>query len=159
MSVTGPERNAAVASPVPVGPRGPSSGDADQDINTLEVGNNLKVGNNLEVGPAPHGMAEAAPSTHASRAWNGVVPAVVLLAFILVFVFQNLHKARVSFLMVSGTVPLAVALLGAAAFGGLFVLALGSARIMQLRKVIRHNARANGHAAGYPVRHALKGRQ
>jgi uncharacterized integral membrane protein len=146
MSIIQPDRTGAVTSPVPVGPTGPSSGGTHQDVN------------NLEVDPAPHATAKAAPSTHASRAWNGVVPAVVLLAFILVFVFQNLHKARVSFLVVSGTLPLAVALLGAAAFGGLFVLALGSARIMQLRKVIRHNARANAHA-GSPVLHAPKGRQ
>jgi uncharacterized integral membrane protein len=135
MSVVQPARNPAPTSPVPQGSQAPSAGAAQQGINGPEVG------------PAPLKPIKEPRSTHASRAWNGVVPAVVLLAFILVFVFQNLHKARVSFLTVSGSLPLAVALLGAAAFGGLFVLALGSARIMQLRKVIRRNGRANDHAA------------
>jgi uncharacterized integral membrane protein len=72
----------------------------------------------------------------------------VLLGLILLFVFQNLHKARVSFVTVSGTLPLAVALLAAAAFGALFVLALGSARIVQLRKVIRRHRSANATSDG-----------
>jgi uncharacterized integral membrane protein len=75
-----------------------------------------------------------------------LVPALVLLALILLFVFQNLHEARVRFVTLSGTLPLALALLAAAAFGGLFVLALGSARMAQLRKVIRRNRSAADHA-------------
>jgi uncharacterized integral membrane protein len=75
--------------------------------------------------------------------WNGVVPVLVLLALILVFVFQNLHRARVKFITVSGTLPLGVALLAAAAFGGLLVLALGSARMAQLRKAIRRHNRTD----------------
>jgi uncharacterized integral membrane protein len=43
-----------------------------------------------------------------------------------------LHKAKLSFLGASGSVPLALALFVAAALGGLFVLALGSIRILQL---------------------------
>jgi len=69
----------------------------------------------------------------------------VVLAFILVFIFQNLHKTRVSFLFLSGTLPLAVALLAAAAFGGLFVLALGSIRMLQLKKVIRRSRPNRAH--------------
>ena len=104
-------------------------------------------GRPLVAGPTPPKLVEEPRSTHASRAWNGVVPALVLLALILVFVFQNLHGARVTFMTVSGTLPLALALLVAAAVGGLFVLALGSARIVQLRKIIRRNRRANAHSS------------
>lgn len=86
--------------------------------------------------PVVHAMRDL-PSTRASRAWMKVLPAVVLLGVILVFVFQNLHHAKVHFLGFSGTFPLAVSLLVATALGGLFVLALGSVRILQLRKVIR----------------------
>jgi uncharacterized integral membrane protein len=74
-------------------------------------------------------------------------PALVLLGLTLLFVFQNLHRSRITFVTVSATMPLALALLVAAALGGLFVLALGSARIVQLRKVIRRNSRANAHTA------------
>jgi uncharacterized integral membrane protein len=85
-------------------------------------------------------------SARVSRAWNGVVPALVLLAFILVFIFQNLHKARVSFLTLSGTVQLAVGLLAAAGFGCLLVLVLGSVRMLLLRKVMRRSRRNGAHA-------------
>lgn len=78
-------------------------------------------------------------STRASRAWARILPAVVCLAIIIVFICQNLHSARVHFITLSGALPIGVALLAAAACGGLFVLALGSARILQLKKVIRHN--------------------
>jgi uncharacterized integral membrane protein len=83
------------------------------------------------------------PSTRASRAWVKVLPAIMLLVIMLVFVLQNLHRAKVSFLGLSGTLPLAVSLLAAAALGGLFVLALGSVRILQLRRVIRDDRRTS----------------
>jgi uncharacterized integral membrane protein len=96
--------------------------------------------------PPPSRAPEKVPSTRVGRVWNGVVPVLVLLALILVFVFQNLQRARVKFITLSGTLPLGVALLAAAAFGGLLVLALGSARMAQLRKAIRRHNRteANG---------------
>ena len=88
--------------------------------------------------------APTVPATRASRAWVRIVPALLLLAVILVFVFQNLRRTRVTFVTATGTFPLAVALLVAAALGALLVLALGSVRILQLRKVIR---RADVHRA------------
>ena len=81
-------------------------------------------------------------STRVSRAWIKVLPAMLVLAVILVFVFQNSQEAKVSFVTASGRLPLAVALLAAAALGGLFVLALGSIRILQLRGTIRRSSRA-----------------
>jgi uncharacterized integral membrane protein len=74
--------------------------------------------------------------TRASRAWIKVAPGLLLLTVILVFVFQNLGNTKVSFVTASGRVPLALALFAAAALGGLFVLAIGSVRILQLRKII-----------------------
>jgi uncharacterized integral membrane protein len=75
-------------------------------------------------------------STRASRAWTRILPALLLLAIILVFVFQNLDNTKITFLMFSGTVPAALALIIASALGGLLVLTIGSIRIIQLRKVI-----------------------
>ena len=69
--------------------------------------------------------------------------ASVLLAIVLLFIFQNLHRSKIRFMTVSATVPLAVALFAAAACGGLFVLALGSVRIVHLRKVIRRQHRVS----------------
>ncbi len=76
-------------------------------------------------------------STRASRMWVRTLPAIVVLAVILIFVFQNLQHARVHFLSFSGSLPIALALLAAAALGALAVLALGSVRILQLRKAVR----------------------
>jgi len=100
--------------------------------------------------PIPVAALKEPRSTRVSRAWNGLVPALVLLVFILVFIFQNLHKTRVSFLVFSGTLPLALALLAAAAFGGLFVLTLGSIRMVQLRKVIRRSQKSRAHSYSAP---------
>jgi len=91
------------------------------------------------VGPSRHPLAP----TRASRAWVRVLPSVVVLAIILVFVFQNLPDVKVRFLSLSGTLPLALALLIAAALGGLFVLALGSIRILQLRKAVRRTLQSD----------------
>lgn len=80
-------------------------------------------------------------ATRAGRAWVRVLPALVVLAVILVFIFQNSQSAKVSFVTASGRLPLAVALLGAAALGALFVLALGSIRILQLRRMVHRSSR------------------
>ncbi|HET9058842.1 MAG TPA: lipopolysaccharide assembly protein LapA domain-containing protein [Acidimicrobiales bacterium] len=80
-------------------------------------------------------------STRASRAWLKVLPALAVLAVILVFVFQNAQNAKVSFVTASGKLPLGLALLGSAALGALFVLALGSIRMVQLRRAVRRARR------------------
>lgn len=82
-------------------------------------------------------------STRASRTWVKIVPVLVLLAVILVFVLQNLRSTKVSFATASGRLPLAVALLAAAALGGLLVFALGSVRIIQLRRVIHRSSKVS----------------
>jgi uncharacterized integral membrane protein len=91
------------------------------------------------------GVTVASPrravSTRASRAWTKVLPALLVLAVILLFIFQNSQSAKVSFATASGKLPLALALLAAAALGALFVLALGSVRILQLRRVIHRSSR------------------
>lgn len=76
------------------------------------------------------------PSTRASRTWMRILPALVLLAIILLFVLENLGTTTITFLNLSGKLPLAIALLASAALGALVVLALGSVRIIQLRKLV-----------------------
>jgi uncharacterized integral membrane protein len=98
-------------------------------------GTDRPEGERNTVAPAPAGVV----STRAGRAWVKVLPALVVLAVILVFIFQNSQSAKVSFVTASGRQPLAVALLGAAALGALFMLALGSIRILQLRKMIHRS--------------------
>jgi len=84
-------------------------------------------------------------STRTSRAWIRLLPVLVVAIVILVFVFQNPKDVRVSLFTFSRTLPLSVALLGAVILGALMALALGSMRILQLRKLVhRRNERSKG---------------
>ena len=86
----------------------------------------------------PSISTKAIKSTRASRAWMRIFPSLIILAALLIFIFQNLGSAKITFVTLSGTMPLALALIVAAALGGLLVLVLGSIRIAQLRKLV-HN--------------------
>src|ERR1019366_3417540 len=95
-------------------------------------------------GPEVHGDAQPVPGviipkSRAGQAWKSLVPALLAAAVMLVFVFQNLQDAKVSFLMFSGRFPVALALLVAAALGALVTFCLGSVRIVQLRKAFRRH--------------------
>jgi uncharacterized integral membrane protein len=73
--------------------------------------------------------------TRLSGAWTAVVVGLLALVVILVFILQNQKSVEVSFLMFSGHLPLAVALLFAMILGALIVFAFGAARLLQLRMV------------------------
>jgi uncharacterized integral membrane protein len=88
-------------------------------------------------GVEPDATAEKIVSTRTSRAWIRLLPVLVVLVVILVFVFQNPKKVKVSLFTFSGTLPLSVGLLGAVILGALLALALGSLRILQLRRAVR----------------------
>lgn len=62
---------------------------------------------------------------------------VVALVVILIFVAQNSSSVRIHFLMMEGSMPLGVALLLAALLGALLMLAIGTVRILQLRRLAR----------------------
>lgn len=91
----------------------------------------------VDTEPLTEAPVEAIPSSRISRLWIRILPAIVVLAVILVFVFQNTEDVKVRLFTFARSMPLSVALLGAAALGALLVLALGSARIFQLRKQVR----------------------
>ena len=90
----------------------------------------------VEVGVEPSAVSDVILSTRTSRAWIRLLPVLVVLVVILVFVFQNPKDVKVSLFTLSGTLPLSVALLGAVILGALMALALGSVRIIQLRKQV-----------------------
>ena len=86
--------------------------------------------------PAPP-LRAAEPVRRSRHLWLGLVPGMVALVIMLVFIFQNLRETTVNFLGFSGGAPLGLALVAAALLGGIIVFALGSVRIVQLRKVAR----------------------
>ena len=96
--------------------------------------------------PEPPILPEEGPepiaSTRASRAWVRVLPALIVLAILLVFIFQNRKDVKISFFGWSGMLPLAVALLASAALGMLVLLALGSVRMLQLRRQVHRRKKA-----------------
>jgi uncharacterized integral membrane protein len=87
---------------------------------------------------AAQSRPEALPGesrTRLSGAWTAVVVGVIALAVILVFILQNQQSVEVTFLMLHGRLPLAVALLFALILGAVIVFTFGAARILQLRMV------------------------
>ncbi|RZS91638.1 putative integral membrane protein [Motilibacter rhizosphaerae] len=80
-------------------------------------------------------MTRRLPSSWVGRTWTALLPTAVVVVVVLVFVLENSRHTRVNVLFWSAALPLGVALLGAAALGGLAVFLLGSVRIVQLRRL------------------------
>jgi len=99
------------------------------------------------------------PFTHtrASGLWATVVVALVLLFALAVFILENGRHVRVSYFGAHGTLPLGIALLFAAIFGGLVVVFAGTARILQLRRRSRSQRRALSGAGTGPRRRRRHG--
>ncbi|HEX4218387.1 MAG TPA: lipopolysaccharide assembly protein LapA domain-containing protein [Acidimicrobiales bacterium] len=91
--------------------------------------------------PAPVRPPTDVPPSRAGRLWVGLILALIFLVVILVFIFQNLHSVKISFFTASGSFPLALIVLLAAVLGASIVLLLGSIRILQLRRTVRHRSR------------------
>lgn len=93
---------------------------------------------------------QAVPSTRSGSAWIWVTLLLILLGLVLVFIVQNLHHTRVSFITAHWTGPLGVDLLLAAVLGGAVVAMVGAVRIVQLRRVARRHHRARLRAEDTP---------
>lgn len=87
--------------------------------------------------PAPRQRPAKIEHTRTAGTWAAVVVAIVVLVVLLIFILQNGQQATVSFLGGHASLPLGVALLMAAAIGGLLVALIGTARILQLRRTAR----------------------
>ena len=72
---------------------------------------------------------------------TALIAGVALLIVVLIFIIQNAHAVNISFVGAHLRLSLAVALLLAAIAGALLMAAAGTARITQLRRVMRRNRR------------------
>jgi lipopolysaccharide assembly protein A len=72
---------------------------------------------------------------------TGLIAGTVALIVVMIFIIQNAHAANITFLGAHLHLSLAVALLLAAVAGALAMAAAGTARITQLRRVMRRNRR------------------
>jgi uncharacterized integral membrane protein len=97
--------------------------------------------------------------TRTSSTWVGISIALLFLVLLIIFIAQNDRKVPLHFLGASGTVSEALALIAAAVAGAVMVLAVGVARIVQLRvggrrhnrAVAQHQAAAESAAPPPPV--------
>ena len=79
------------------------------------------------------------PRTRTGAAWLGICTAAVVLVVLIVFMLQNTGSVAITFLWMHGSVPLALALLTAGVGVAITAMAVGEARIGQLRRVARRN--------------------
>jgi lipopolysaccharide assembly protein A len=72
---------------------------------------------------------------------TALIVGIVALVVVLIFVIQNAHAVSISFLGAHLQLSLAVALLLAAVAGALVMAAAGTARITELRQIMRRDRR------------------
>jgi uncharacterized integral membrane protein len=89
------------------------------------------------VRPIPGEARRQVEPTRASAVWTALAVGVLVLVAILIFVVQNSAKVRINFLWMHGTLGLGIALLISAILGILLTLAVGSVRMLQLRRLAK----------------------
>jgi uncharacterized integral membrane protein len=87
------------------------------------------------------------PRTRTGMAWLAACTAALISIALIVFMVQNTATVPVYFLWMTGNTSLGLMLLIAALGGIVVTLILGSARIIQLRHVVRRNAKQSRAAA------------
>jgi putative membrane protein len=94
--------------------------------------------------PAPRAAARGqtrTTRTKISSMRTGLIAGTAVLIVVLIFIIQNAHAVSISFLGAHLRLSLAVALLIAAIAGALVMAAAGTARITQLRRIMRRDRR------------------
>ncbi|MDT5096895.1 MAG: hypothetical protein QOC76_632 [Mycobacterium sp.] len=97
----------------------------------------------------PEVPAEAAPPpqnavhfTRAAALWSALIGGFLILILLLVFIMQNTNSITINFFGWNWNLPLGVAILLSAVGGGLLTVAVGTARIVQLRRAAKKNLKA-----------------
>lgn len=100
--------------------------------------------------PAPAPKAGKPPKepaiglTRAGALWSSLVAGFLILILLLIFITQNTATTEFTFLSWHWSLPLGVAILLAAVVGGLITVAVGTARILQLRRAAKQHHAASG---------------
>ena len=94
--------------------------------------------------PAPRAPARRRMQTKISSMRVALIAGTAVLIVVLIFIIQNAHAVSISFLGAHLHLSLAVALLLAAIAGALVMAAAGTARITQLRRIMRRGRRQPG---------------
>jgi uncharacterized integral membrane protein len=89
--------------------------------------------------------------TRLSAVWVGIMAGALVLVLILIFILQNTRSVKVSFLTLTGSMPLGITLLLATIAGLLLAGGIASLRIWQLRhRLVRQN-KWSRHGAGSEI--------
>jgi lipopolysaccharide assembly protein A len=91
--------------------------------------------------PPPSPVPRPWLHTRISGMRAGLIAGFAALIVVVIFIIQNAHAVNISFLGVHLVLPVAVALLLAAIAGALLMAAAGTARITQLRRIMRRDRR------------------
>ncbi|MCV7029506.1 LapA family protein [Mycobacterium sherrisii] len=75
--------------------------------------------------------------TRAGALWTALIAGFLILILLLIFITQNTTSTPFQFLGWHWSLPLGVAILLAAVVGGLITVAVGTARILQLRRAAK----------------------
>ena len=98
------------------------------------------------VTPTPPASAVPPPreakGSRIGTARTALIAGALVLIVVLVFIIENAHAVTITFFGAHLRISLAVALLLAAIAGALIMAAAGTARITQLRMIMRRNRRA-----------------
>jgi uncharacterized integral membrane protein len=79
----------------------------------------------------------AAKFTRAGALWSALIVGFLILILLLIFIAQNTASTPFTFFGWHWSLPLGVAILLAAVGGGLLTVAVGTARIVQLRRTAK----------------------
>jgi lipopolysaccharide assembly protein A len=91
--------------------------------------------------PAPQAPRRGWMHTRISGVHTALITGVVGLVVVMIFIIQNAHAVNISFLGAHLRLSLAVALFLAAIAGALVMAAAGTARITELRQIMRRDRR------------------
>jgi lipopolysaccharide assembly protein A len=91
--------------------------------------------------PPPRPPRDGRMRTRISGMRTGLIAGVIGLIVVMIFIIQNAHAVNISFLGAHLRLSLAVALFLAAIAGALLMATAGTARITQLRRIMRRDRR------------------
>ena len=86
--------------------------------------------------------ANAVHFTRAAALWSALIGGFLILILLLVFIMQNTNSITINFFGWNWNLPLGVAILLSAVGGGLLTVAVGTVRIVQLRRAAKKNLKA-----------------
>ena len=92
--------------------------------------------------PPPTPPESAVKFTRAAALWSSLIFGFLILILLLVFIMQNTDSTTVNFFAWQASLPVGVAVLLSAVGGGLLAVAVGTARIVQLRRAAKKNLKA-----------------